>query len=67
MSSLSRRVILASPSGFNDDLVRSQLVRLDRMIDAEQGAIAKARLCGAFQALNWARSPDSFAAPSEGL
>ena len=37
------------------------------MIAAAAPGAHQDALCNAFQALMWARSPDSFAAPSEGM
>ena len=49
------------------DRIGPELATLNRMIDLEKDPIEKRELCAAYRALNWARSPDAFAPPSEGI
>jgi hypothetical protein len=45
----------------------AEIAELNRMIDQEKDPVEKRELCAAYRALNWARSPDAFAPPSEGI
>lgn len=60
---LTPALLRAAPfAPVDQERIEDQLSWLSDMIDlADLGSIRHATLCGAFQALMWARSPDAFA------
>jgi hypothetical protein len=63
-SDLTTELLVAAPAAPDPLRLQAEILKLDRLIDqAKNRAVADA-LGIAFQALNWARAPDSFAPPS---
>jgi hypothetical protein len=61
---LTATILLASPPAISLDHIQAEILRLDKMIDAEPNGERHTDLCAAFRALNWARSPNAFSSPS---
>lgn len=62
---LTAEILVRSSAHPDADQMQTEILKLDRMIDAEPLGERHTDLCAAFRALMWARSPDSFTAPSE--
>ncbi len=62
---LTAEILLRSPACPDADRMQAEILKLERMIDAEPMGERHTDLCAAFRALMWARSPDSHAPPSE--
>jgi len=63
MTTLSDRIINAAPAAPDADRITRQIRHIETALKHEKNEQRRQFLYASFQALMWARSPDSFAPP----
>lgn len=67
INTLSTELLLAAPPAPDADLIQAEIIKIDGLLYTRLTPLEWAKLNAVYQALSWARSPGSFAPPSEML